>query len=131
MWQHPSPSHPHRREEYTPTPGSSAVSATPGATQTGVASYYADSLAGHPTASGDPYDPRELTAAHRSLPFGTVVEVAREDGRSVTVRINDRGPFGKKKRIIDLSRAAAHAIGLDREGIATVTLRVVSAPLRR
>lgn len=108
--------------------GAPAIGATPGATQAGTASYYADSLAGHPTASGEPYDPRELTAAHRSLPFGTRVEVAREDGRSVVVRINDRGPFGKKKRIVDLSRAAARAIGLDREGIATVTLRVVSVP---
>lgn len=114
-----------------PSPGGAAVSATPGATQTGTASYYADSLAGRPTASGEPYDPGALTAAHRTLPFGTIVEVAREDGRSVQVRINDRGPFGKKKRVIDLSRAAAREIGLERAGIATVTLRVVSAPLAR
>lgn len=111
--------------------GPTAVAATPGATQAGVASYYADSLAGHSTASGEPYDPTALTAAHRTLPFGTMVEVARGDGRTVLVRINDRGPFGKKKRIIDLSRAAAHAIGLDRAGIATVTLRVVSTPKSR
>jgi len=65
------------------------------------------------------------------LPFGTIVEVAREDGRSVLVRINDRGPFGKKKRVIDLSRAAARELGLERAGIATVTLRVVSVPLAR
>ncbi len=111
--------------------GGGSVAVTEGATQAGVASYYADSLAGHPTASGEPYDPSEFTAAHRTLPFGTVVEVARSDGRSVLVRINDRGPFGKKKRIIDLSRAAAQAIGLDRSGIATVTLRVVSVPKAR
>lgn len=111
--------------------GPTTVTATPGATQAGVASYYADSLAGHPTASGEPYDPTALTAAHRTLPFGTMVEIARGDGRTVLVRINDRGPFGKKKRIIDLSRAAAHAIGLDRAGIATVTLRVVSTPKAR
>ncbi len=114
-----------------PSTGGAAVSATPGATTTGTASYYADSLAGRPTASGEPYDPDELTAAHRTLPFGTIVEVAREDGRSVLVRINDRGPFGKKKRVIDLSRAAARELGLERAGIATITLRVVSVPLAR
>lgn len=112
-------------------PAGAAVAAAPGATQAGTASYYSDSLAGRPTASGEPYDPGELTAAHRTLPFGTMVEVAREDGRSVVVRINDRGPFGKKKRVLDLSRAAARAIGLDREGVAKVTLRVISVPSGR
>ena len=110
---------------------SGPLSPTPGARQSGVASYYADSLAGRPTASGEPYDPADFTAAHRTLPFGTIVEVTRPDGRSVKVRVNDRGPFGKKKRILDLSRAAARAIGLDREGIANVTVTVVSAPLGR
>ncbi|MCK6592172.1 MAG: septal ring lytic transglycosylase RlpA family protein [Polyangiaceae bacterium] len=55
----------------------------------GGASYYSDKLAGRPTASGEPYKPSEMTAAHRSLPFGTIVEVVREDGRKVEVRIND------------------------------------------
>ena len=91
----------------------------------GHASFYADSLAGHSTASGEPYDPRALTAAHRTLPFGTIVEVARADGRRVRVRVNDRGPFGPKGRIIDLSRSAAEAIGMVRDGVVLVTLRIV------
>lgn len=101
-----------------------AATAHAGSVSTGVASYYADSLAGRPTASGEPYDPSALTAAHRTLPFGTLVEVSRE-GRAVVVRINDRGPFGKKKRIIDLSRRAAEELGMIRAGIASVTVRVV------
>lgn len=105
-----------------------AAKAEAGAVMKGTASYYADSLAGRPTASGEPYDPAELTAAHRTLPFGTVVEVSRDDGRSVVVRINDRGPFGKKKRIIDLSRRAAEALGMVRAGVVPVTVRVVGHP---
>lgn len=97
----------------------------PGAVMTGLASYYADSLTGRPTASGEPYDPKQLTAAHRTLPFGTLVEVTRQDGRTVTVRINDRGPFGSKKRILDLSRRAAEQVGLIRAGVAPVTARVL------
>ena len=100
-----------------------AKSAPVGSVSTGVASYYADSLAGRPTASGEPYDPAALTAAHRTLPFGTLVEVSRE-GRKVVVRINDRGPFAKK-RIIDLSRRAAEELGMIRAGVARVTVRVV------
>jgi rare lipoprotein A len=96
-----------------------------GSTEEGLASYYADSLAGNATASGEPYDPRALTAAHRTLPLGTFVEVTREDGRRVVVRINDRGPFGHKKRILDLSRRAAEELGIVRAGVARVTLRVV------
>ncbi|MFO0757659.1 MAG: septal ring lytic transglycosylase RlpA family protein [Byssovorax sp.] len=97
--------------------------------ESGRASYYADRLAGRPTASGEPYDPDDLTAAHRTLPFGAVVVVTREDGREVTVRINDRGPYAKV-RVIDLSKRAARAIDLVRDGVAEVTLRVVSLPPR-
>jgi rare lipoprotein A len=97
----------------------------------GLASYYADTLAGRPTASGEPYDPLALTAAHRRLPLGTWIEVARDDGRRVVVRVNDRGPYAGERRIVDLSRSAAAAIGLLREGVAPVTLRVVrAAPAR-
>ena len=92
--------------------------------QHGVASYYGKKLAGHKTASGERYDPDKLTAAHRTLPFGTIVEVTRADGRSVRVRINDRGPF-VKGRVIDLSRRAAEKIGLLRDGVADVTVSVV------
>jgi rare lipoprotein A len=95
----------------------------------GRASYYSDRLAGRPTASGELYDPRALTAAHRTLPFGTVVDVIRPDGRRVQVRINDRGPH-IRGRIVDLSRRAAEAIGLVRDGVAEVTVVVVSMPAR-
>jgi rare lipoprotein A len=105
-----------------------AATPTSGSPQKGLATYYADSLAGNKTASGERYDPTELTAAHRTLPFGTVVDVTRKDGRSVRVRINDRGPFASKKRIIDLSRKAAEQIGMIRDGVVGVTIRVVSGP---
>lgn len=89
---------------------------------TGEASYYADRFAGKRTASGEAYDPRDFTAAHRSLPFGTRVRVTDvQSGRSVVVRINDRGPWGKE-RLIDISRAAANEIGLARRGRGTVSL---------
>jgi rare lipoprotein A len=92
----------------------------------GIASYYAQKLAGRRTASGERYDPRKLTAAHRTLPFGTLVEVRRADGRNVVVRINDRGPF-VGNRIIDLSHAAAEELGVLHDGTARVELRVVSS----
>lgn len=85
----------------------------------GKASYYADSYHGKKTASGEPYDKKELTAAHRTLPFQTRIRVmlspAREGGREVTVRITDRGPF-VRGRIVDLSRAAFEALGETRQG---------------
>jgi rare lipoprotein A len=96
----------------------------------GQASYYSDRLAGHRTAGGEPYDPGALTAAHRHLPIGTLVDVARPDGRHVTVRINDRGPHARG-RIIDLSRRAAAALGMVREGVAEVVLRVLWVPPER
>ncbi|MEZ4295186.1 MAG: septal ring lytic transglycosylase RlpA family protein [Polyangiaceae bacterium] len=99
-----------------------------GTVLSGEASYYADSLAGRSTASGEPYDPKEMTAAHRTLPFGTRVEVTRESsGAKVIVRINDRGPFGKKTRILDLSRKAAESLGIVKAGVAKVKVRVLGA----
>lgn len=98
--------------------------------EVGKASYYSDKLAGHATASGESYDPRALTAAHRTLPFGTMVDVARPDGRHVTVRINDRGPH-RKGRVLDLSRRAAEQIGLVTDGVGEVSLRVLSLPPRK
>ena len=95
----------------------------------GLASYYADRLVGRRTSSGQPYDPLDLTAAHRTLPFGAIVEVVRDDGRHVAVRVNDRGP-GVEGRVIDLSRAAAELLGMTREGIVPVTVRVVWWPTR-
>jgi rare lipoprotein A len=98
--------------------------------QWGRASFYADRLAGHATATGEPYDPAALTAAHRTLPLGTFVDVARADGRHVVVRVNDRGPYAGG-RIIDLSRRAAAEIGMIREGVADVALRVLWVPPSR
>jgi rare lipoprotein A len=92
----------------------------------GRAAYYSDALAGRPTASGEPYDPRALTAAHRSLPFGTRVRVVRPGSdRSVIVRINDRGPFGDDKRIMDLSRAAAEKLDMTRAGVVEIRAEVL------
>jgi rare lipoprotein A len=115
----------------------SAEAATPppmhhvdaGWSQTGLATWYGDSLAGHKTASGERFDPSAMTAAHRTLPLGTWVEVVRTDtGKRVRVRINDRGPFGKHDRVIDLSKGAAKKIDMLRAGVVRVELRVVDGP---
>ena len=95
-----------------------------GVDERGLASYYSDSLAGNTTANGERYDPGALTAAHRTLRFGTRVRVERDDGAGVEVCVNDRGPF-VSGRVIDLSRAAADALGMIRAGVVEVTLRVV------
>ena len=98
--------------------------------QTGYATFYARSFVGRRTASGERYDPKDLTAAHRTLPFGTMVEVRRADGRKVIVRINDRGPYGSNARVIDLSRRAAEELGILHEGKVLVDLRPVTAAAR-
>ena len=91
----------------------------------GEASYYADSLNGKQTASGDFYDMNSLTAAHRSLPFGTKVKVTYlETGRSVEVSVNDRGPY-IEGRIISISGAAAKEIGLTAAGLGKISMEVV------
>ncbi|QNO14828.1 septal ring lytic transglycosylase RlpA family protein [Alkalicella caledoniensis] len=91
----------------------------------GVASYYGSKFHGRTTANGEVYNMNALTAAHRTLPFGTMVEVTYlRTGKSVTVRINDRGPF-IAGRIIDLSEAAANQIGLRPYGIGDVRVRVI------
>ena len=87
--------------------------------------------AGRPTASGEAYDPNDLTAASRTLPLGTTVEVTNpSNGRSVKVRINDRGPY-VRGRSIDLSKRAAEEIGLTEKGVGRVKIRRVdSKPAR-
>ncbi|MEM9390958.1 MAG: septal ring lytic transglycosylase RlpA family protein [Bacteroidota bacterium] len=96
-----------------------------GAYEKGKASYYADKFKGKPTASGAKYMPNKLTAAHKKLPFGTVVKVTNlKNGKSVKVTINDRGPF-VKGRIIDLSKAAAKKIDLIKDGVVDVEIRVL------
>jgi rare lipoprotein A len=93
-----------------------------GAMQKGIASWYGESQR---TASGERFDPGAMTAAHRTLPMGTMVRVTNNrNGRSVVVRINDRGPYGHG-RIIDLSRAAARQLGMIDAGTAPVTVEVI------
>lgn len=92
----------------------------------GVASYYGAELAGNRTANGERFDPSAMTAAHRTLPMGTKLRVTNKaNGKSVIVRINDRGPFSKG-RIIDVSRGAAEKISMVRSGTARVTLARIS-----
>lgn len=92
----------------------------------GEASYYGAAFAGRRTANGEVFEPRRYTAAHRSLPFGTVLRVTRLDtGGVVYVRVNDRGPYGKKRRILDLSEAAAESLDMLKRGIAEVRADVV------
>ena len=96
--------------------------------QTGKASWYGEPHHGHRTASGETYDMYELTAAHPSLPLGSRVLVTNlNNGRSVEVRINDRGPH-RKGRIIDLSLAAARKLGAGSAGTIPVRVRVLSRP---
>ncbi len=91
----------------------------------GIASWYGPELEGQPTASGEPFDPYAMTAAHKNLPLGTRVEVENlENGRSVIVRVNDRGPF-VDGRVIDLSLAAAQALGFAAKGTARVRVRAL------
>jgi len=92
----------------------------------GIASYYADEFDGKTTANGETYDMNALTAAHQTLPFNTRVRVTNLDnGKSVVVRINDRGPF-KGGRVIDLSLAAAKVLGMIPQGTAPVTIDVIA-----
>lgn len=94
----------------------------------GFASWYGGKFQGRKTANGEIFDTRKLTAAHKSISFGTVVEVENlSNGKTVEVRINDRGPF-VEGRIIDLSRAAADEIDMVGSGVARVALRIVSTP---
>jgi len=100
----------------------------PGRPQTGIASWYGPGFHGQPTSSGEVYDQRGLSAAHPTLPLGTLVRVTNLDnGRSVDVRVNDRGPFAKG-RAIDLSYGAACAIGLVGPGTAPVRIEVLERP---
>jgi rare lipoprotein A len=91
----------------------------------GIASYYADDFHGHLTANGEVYDMHGITAAHRTLPFNSILRVNNlKNGKSVVVRINDRGPF-VKGRIIDLSLGAAKKVDLIKEGTAPVRLEIL------
>lgn len=105
-------------------PETPAIPAKP-QSETVEASYYGDEFAGRPTANGEIFNPGLLTAAHKTLPFGSLVKVSDAvSGRSVVVRINDRGPF-HGNRAIDLSEAAARKIGMQAAGTGRVNLDVV------
>ena len=97
--------------------------------ETGLASWYGQEFAGRPTSSGELFDPGRLTAAHRSLPLNTWVEVTNlENGRKVVLRVNDRGPFvDTQQRIIDVSHEAARLLGLVASGTARVEVRALPA----
>ena len=97
------------------------------AQELGLASYYNDYFAGKTTASGEKYDPNKLTAAHKSLPIGTIIKVTNlENDKSVIVRINDRGPY-IKNRILDLSKSAAMQLGYIPSGFTRVTYTIIES----
>lgn len=101
----------------------------PAFAQLGTASWYGPRFHGRKTANGEIFNQNKLTAAHRTLPLGTEVEVTNvKNGKSVEVRINDRGPY-VRGRIIDLSRAAAIRLGIREQGLATV--RIEAGEVRR
>ncbi|MGI4887279.1 MAG: septal ring lytic transglycosylase RlpA family protein [Janthinobacterium lividum] len=105
-------------------------SSRPGFTQSGQGSYYASKFRGRPTASGAPYRPSKMTAAHNTLPFGTRIRVTNvRNGRSVKVTVNDRGPH-VAGRIVDVSGKAARRLDLVRAGVVPVRLEVIRAAPR-
>jgi len=109
-------------------PMSASARVKEGYTEKGMASYYHDRFNGRRTASGEIYNKRVRSAAHKSLPLGTKVRVTKvKSGKSIVVRINDRGPFAKG-RIIDLSRRAARDLGIINSGVAKVEVEVLSVP---
>ena len=94
---------------------------------TGLASYYSRSLDGGPTASGEVFRNKDFTAAHLTLPLGSWVEIrSLATGRKIRVRVNDRGPYSKF--VIDLSKAAAHALGVDVAADRRVAIRIIALP---
>jgi rare lipoprotein A len=109
-----------------------AASEGPPDIQYGLASWYGPGFHGEETASGEIFDQRELVAAHRTLPLGSVVRVTNlENGRRVTLRVIDRGPYGRNFRkgtVIDVSRGAARRLRFIKAGIVRVRLDVISVP---
>ncbi|TVP69325.1 MAG: septal ring lytic transglycosylase RlpA family protein [Leptolyngbya sp. LCM1.Bin17] len=119
---------PLEKVEGMPEPPQPQAVAVVASTLTGMASWYGPGFHGRRSASGEVFDQNALTAAHRTLPFGTQVRVTNlNNGRQVVVRINDRGPFSGG-RVIDLSAAAASSIGLRSSGVGRVRLEVLSTP---
>lgn len=114
-----------RRSSGSTPHGGTHGGSVPLAIAEGEASYYADNLEGRATASGEPYRRTELTAAHRTYPFGTLLRVINtRNGRDVIVRVNDRGPF-KASRVVDLSRRAAEDLLMIADGVVPVRIEVL------
>lgn len=110
-----------------PPPPPPPAASAPVFTQSGLASWYGDDRAGNKTADGERFDPHALTAAHRSLPFDTVARITNvQTGKSVKVRITDRGPY-ERRRIVDVSAAAAAVLGIHRGGVVPVRLEVFAS----
>lgn len=105
-----------------------SVKRAPRHVQRGEISWYGRGFAGRTTASGERYDPRAMTMAHRSLPLGAIVLVINDDnGRRVALRVNDRGPFCRD-RVADVSRAASLRLGFEDAGVTHATLKVLWIP---
>lgn len=110
----------------TPKSGAGSSSIPSGHSESGMASYYGNEFQSRKTASGERFDQAQLTAAHRTLPFGTRLRVTNtQNGKSVMVRVNDRGPF-VKGRIIDLSSSAFKTIAATNTGVVPVRIQVVN-----
>jgi len=105
----------------------SRPTAAPGTRIVGFASWYGERHQGRATASGEVFDMNKLTAAHRTMPFGTRLRVTNlENGRSVVVRVNDRGPW-VNDRVLDVSRAAARTLGMTGDGVTRIEIVVLAA----
>jgi hypothetical protein len=117
------------RNQYSPPAPPPGVSSVPPPGRLEVVSWYGPGFVGHLTSDGERYNPKELTAASKTLPMGSRVRVTNPDnGRSVVVRINDRGPY-VRGRSLDLSRRAARRIGMTAEGVCRVRVHVIRAKL--
>lgn len=124
------PAHPRLVTRLAPLLAAALIGCVKAPIETGEASWYGKAFRGRPTASGVTFRPSKRTAAHPSLPFGTVLKVTRVDsGESVRVVVNDRGPYAKG-RILDLSRRAARRLGLLEAGHTRVELRIVGCRQR-
>ena len=110
----------------------SAASADSLPLQSGLASWYGPGFHGKETASGEIFDQREMVAAHRTLPLGCVIRVTNlENGRRLTLRVIDRGPYGRNFRngtVVDVSRGAARRLGFIKQGLVRVRIEVISVP---
>lgn len=121
--EHPPPPAPVVAAQAPPAPPRPPPERKAGRAQIGFASWYGRAFAGRRTASGERFDPGALTAAHRTLPLGSAARVTHaETGKSVRVRVNDRGPYARG-RIVDLSRRAAAKLGMLDDGVAKVKVQ--------